>query len=150
LFTSFESDTESSYLPDEIIIPPSEDGSYTPPSPDSALLSAVKHASSQDIRKYSQLINQVNGFTDEWDYNQESGCGKWQEKYTQLHEKNLEILKNYQDGVFQPEITKENRPRYISYVCTAIEKDKNRGCGGLGDRMNGRYLYKKQRGKRYS
>ncbi|KAI8991276.1 hypothetical protein BDF20DRAFT_909080 [Mycotypha africana] len=135
------SQKDKCYLPNELKIRKSEDGTYTPPSPHYSLLRAVHFASNEEYQKYCQLYDTVlDTFSDVWPYNQNGECGNWQKQYIGLHKKNMKMLKNYQAGIFPDKKDAamiENRPRFVSYICKEVPKDSNRGCGGLADRMGG-------------
>jgi hypothetical protein len=122
-------------------MPNTTDGSYTPPPPDSSLLRAVAYASTEEYQDYCKKYNPSTGFTDEWSYNGHGECGSWQKKYEKMHKHDLEMLNGYKKGVFPLSVKYSERPRYISYVCTPILENSNRGCGGLGDRMNGKITF---------
>lgn len=122
-------------------MPESADGTYTPPSPHQSLVHAVGFASNQEYQDYCKLYDaELGGFTDEWPYNQNGECGNWQERYSSLHKKNMELLEEYKDGNFPKDIDVENRPKFISYICKEVPTTSNRGCGGLADRMGGNVL----------
>ncbi|KAI8075949.1 uncharacterized protein B0P05DRAFT_572662 [Gilbertella persicaria] len=130
---------ERCHLPNAMKMPTSPDGSYTPPAPHSSLLKAVSFASNQEYQDYCQKYDQELGaFSDEWPYNQDGECGHWQEKYIDLHKKDMEMIDKYRDGVFPDDVDIEHRPRYISYICKEVPANSNRGCGGLADRMGDR------------
>lgn len=130
------------YLPNTLKMPQSPDGSYTPPSPHQSLVRAVRYASSEEFQEYcSQYDSDLGAFTDDWKYNENGECGNWQEKYTQMHKTDMAALKNYQEGVFPSSIKVAEKPKFISYLCKEVPKNSNRGCGGLADRMGGKFIY---------
>lgn len=123
-------------------MPTSPDGTYTPPTPHNSLVRAVGFASNQEYQEYCQLYDtEVGGFSDEWPYNKEGECGNWQERYTNLHKTDLAYLEQYKEGIFPKDIDVENRPKFVSYLCKEVPKNSNRGCGGLADRMGGKWIY---------
>ncbi|KAI8385809.1 hypothetical protein BD560DRAFT_384425 [Blakeslea trispora] len=126
------------HLPNAMGMPDSPDGTYTPPAPHASLLKAVSFASNQEYQDYCQQYDPVlDAFSDEWTYNQHGECGNWQEKYMALHKKDMEMVEKYKDGIFPQDISVEDRPRFISYICKEVPANSNRGCGGLADRMGG-------------
>jgi hypothetical protein len=128
------------YLPKVMDMPKSPDGTYTPPSPHSSLVRAVAFASNEEYQDYCKKYDSVLGaYTDEWKYNENNECGNWQERYTNIHKTDLERLEEYRDGKFSSEIDVAERPKFISYLCKEVPKDSNRGCGGLADRMGGKF-----------
>jgi hypothetical protein len=132
-------DESRCYLPTTINIPKTEDGSYTPPPIHSSLVKAVGFASNQEFQSFCEKYDrELDTFTDAWPYNENGECGNWQNHYTKLHKKNMELLDKYRDGDFPTDIDIESRPRFISYICKEVPKDSNRGCGGLADRMGGK------------
>ncbi|KAI8139663.1 hypothetical protein BJV82DRAFT_543928 [Fennellomyces sp. T-0311] len=134
--TAFE-DNESDIctLPDELYINPSEDGTYTPPHPDTSLLNAVLKASDEDIESYCRTAYEPeHGFVEAMPYNEKGECGNWQAEYTALHQRRLEELALLKDGKGD-ELTEP--PRFVSYLCKEVPVNGNRGCGGTADRMSG-------------
>ncbi|KAI9490185.1 hypothetical protein BDB00DRAFT_961212 [Zychaea mexicana] len=122
-------------LPDELYINPSEDGTYTPPGPDTSLLNAIQQASAEDIDSYCRNVFEPEyGFNPATPYNEKGECGTWQEEYTALHQRRLqqmELIRNGQGGDLEEE------PLFVSYLCKEVPVNGNRGCGGTADRMSG-------------
>ncbi|KAI9299787.1 hypothetical protein BJ944DRAFT_171877 [Cunninghamella echinulata] len=109
-----------------------EDGSYTPPSPDDTLRQALNYVSNEDYNKYCDSWNPDYGFSD--DLNEEMDtCGTiWQQNFIQLQKTRLNQLQEWK--------SKKSSiiPKFVSYVCQ--EDPRHRGshsCGGLADRMSG-------------
>lgn len=124
-------------LPSELFIVSSEDGSYTPPSPDPTLLEAIRHASFNDIDSYCRNVyNPTKGFSDATPYNTRGECGNWQQRYQQLHRQRVEQLELIRQGKVDDVKTP---PEFVSYLCREVPVKGNRGCGGLADRMNGKF-----------
>ncbi|KAI9277256.1 hypothetical protein BDA99DRAFT_545222 [Phascolomyces articulosus] len=122
-------------LPDELYISPTEDGTYTPPHPDTSLLNAIQQASPEDIDYYCKNVyDREYGFDATTPYNEHGECGKWQEEYTALHQRRREQLELIQQGRAN-EV--EEQPLFISYLCKEVPVNGNRGCGGTADRMSG-------------
>ncbi|KAI7853717.1 hypothetical protein BDC45DRAFT_441728 [Circinella umbellata] len=122
-------------LPDELYISPTEDGTYTPPSPDVSLLNSIRQASPEDIDSYCRnVFDREHGFNAATPYNEDGKCGKWQDEYTALHQRRLEQLELIRDGKAD-EV--EEAPLFISYLCKEVPVNGNRGCGGTADRMSG-------------
>ncbi|KAI8976812.1 hypothetical protein BDB01DRAFT_764543 [Pilobolus umbonatus] len=122
------------YLPNRLLIPESEDGTYTPPSPHQSLLRAVSYASTEEYQDYCKHYT-PEGFTDEWEFNEDQSCGDWEETYMKRHAHDLSVLEGYKKGKFPSSV--KNKPRFISYICQEVPANSNRGCGGLADRMGG-------------
>ncbi|KAI8647037.1 hypothetical protein BD408DRAFT_409107 [Parasitella parasitica] len=126
------------HLPAIIKMPTSPDGTYTPPTPHHSLVRAVGFASNEEYQEYCQLYDAETGaFSDEWRYNENGECGNWQDRYTNLHKKDMTYLEQYKEGIFPNDIDVDNRPKFVSYLCKEVPKNSNRGCGGLADRMGG-------------
>ncbi|KAI8142183.1 hypothetical protein BJV82DRAFT_615859 [Fennellomyces sp. T-0311] len=118
----------------DTIIPESDDGSYTPPSPDPTLLQAINQASGEDYNNYCSSWNPSTGFENA---KEENTCGVWQEQYYDLHQQRLEQLQRLKAGDFES-FGHESKPEYVSYICASDPKNRgSHGCGGLADRMNG-------------
>ncbi|KAG0174484.1 hypothetical protein DFQ28_008785 [Apophysomyces sp. BC1034] len=110
-------------------IPPSEDGSYTPPSPDPTLQLALQRISPADYDTYCARSFDAKP--------EEQECGTWQNRYTALHERRLEQLERLKAGDFLS-FQHEDSPRYVSYLCKEDPYHRgSRSCGGLADRMSG-------------
>ena len=122
----------------DTLIPSSPDGSYTPPPPDETLLRAIDLASTDDYNNYCSSWDEVNGFEDKNDELEE--CGLWQQQYISLHEQRLEQLQRLKAGDFES-FGHEGQPKYVSYLCETDNQHRgSHGCGGLADRMNGKYI----------
>ncbi|OAD80504.1 hypothetical protein PHYBLDRAFT_61555 [Phycomyces blakesleeanus NRRL 1555(-)] len=125
---------------EQIPIPESEEGSYTPPPPDATLYSALKYVSQEDQLSFCSQVNSHKGFVDgKLDDVKEDSCGTWMARYTALHEKRLEQLERLKAGDYES-FSHEDRPRYVGYLCQVDKNNPRRGCGGLADRMSGRNL----------
>ena len=117
-------------------INPTEDGTYTPPSPDMSLLNAIHQASPEDIDSYCRNVyDREHGFNAATPYNENGKCGKWQDEYTALHQRRLEQLELIRNGKADE---LEETPLFISYLCKEVPVNGNRGCGGTADRMSGK------------
>lgn len=139
----FDNSGESCELPDELVIPESEDGSYTPPGPDPTLLKALQLVAPADKDRYCRDVwDAQRGFTDVMPYNVNGECGNWQQKYTALHQRRLQQLELIRANKLAD---LEEEPRFISYYCKEVAVNGNRGCGGLADRMSGN-VYKTRGG----
>lgn len=120
------------------LMPPSPDGSYTPPAPDATLLRAVDRASQEDYNRFCESWDPVTGFPDRMTYNEDGDCGTWQTDYMQLHELRLEQLERLKAGDFESFVHQEH-PGYVSYLCKEDPTNRaSRSCGGLADRMSGK------------
>ncbi|KAI8376520.1 uncharacterized protein BYT42DRAFT_498374 [Radiomyces spectabilis] len=117
------------------MIQPADDNAYTPPSPHTTLLDALSHVSHRDYNQYCENW-QADGELDVAN-EPDDGCGIWQAKYTDLHERRLEQLERLKAGDFKS-FVHEDPPTYVSYVCKEDPRHRgSHGCGGLADRMTG-------------
>ncbi|CAO3635511.1 unnamed protein product [Cunninghamella blakesleeana] len=129
--TNIRRNTTCQFTPSNMIFK-SDDGSYTPPSPDDTLREALNYVSDEDYNKYCDIWNPHHGFSD--DLKEEMNtCGTiWQQNFIQLQKTRLNQLQQYR--------SKKSSviPKFVSYVCE--EDPRHRGshsCGGLADRMSG-------------
>ncbi|OZJ01477.1 hypothetical protein BZG36_05637 [Bifiguratus adelaidae] len=123
------------YLPQDLAIPPSEDGSYTPPPPDTSLVHFLRQVSDEDWLEYcTQWHRRQTTPPEEYEYNRHGECGTWQEDYIQLHNKGIATLQLLKSGT---SIAEDGNPvKYVSYVCNDVSRSF-KACGGLADRMCG-------------
>lgn len=119
----------------DTLIPPTADGSYTPPAPDASLLDAVNKASGYDYNQYCNHWHANHGFYDDITTYKEQ-CGTWHDDYISLHQQRIQQYQRFQDG--ELDVLEKEHPGYVSYVCHEDPLHRgSRGCGGLADRMNG-------------
>lgn len=120
----------------DTLIPPTADGSYTPPAPDASLLDAVHKASGYDYNQYCDSWHVDHGFHDDTDTYKDE-CGAWHDDYMTLHRQRIQQYLRFQDG--ELDVLENEHPGYVSYVCREDPLHRgSRGCGGLADRMNGK------------
>lgn len=119
----------------DTLIPPTADGSYTPPPPDASLLDAVHKASGYDYNQYCDNWHANHGFHDDTETYKDE-CGTWHSSYMSLHQQRIQQYLRFQDG--ELDVLEKEHPGYVSYVCHEDPLHRgSRGCGGLADRMNG-------------
>ncbi|OZJ03133.1 hypothetical protein BZG36_03864, partial [Bifiguratus adelaidae] len=124
------------YLPQDMAIPASEDGTYTPPAPDQSLADFLRKVSESTYDTYCQEWHRRQTIPPEqYDYNRRGECGSWQKDYIQLHQQGLSHLQDLKAGVLSQK--DGTRHKYLAYVCNDVATGGNRGCGGLADRMSG-------------
>lgn len=124
----------------DTLIPPTADGSYTPPPPDASLLDAVQKASGYDYNQYCDGWHANHGFHDDTETYKDE-CGTWHSNYMNLHQQRIQQYLRFQDG--ELDVLEKEHPGYVSYVCHEDPLNRgSRGCGGLADRMNGEYTSK--------
>ncbi|KAI8097757.1 uncharacterized protein BX664DRAFT_276667 [Halteromyces radiatus] len=111
---------------------PTEDSSYTPPSPDDTLRQALNYVSDRDYNKYCDSWDLIHGFSDDLHLDNQD-CGNWQDQFSILQKQRLQQLEQLKAGTLQDDI-----PTFASYVCQEDPLHRgSHGCGGLADRMSG-------------
>ncbi|KAI7870039.1 hypothetical protein BDF14DRAFT_1778694 [Spinellus fusiger] len=124
-------------FPSQIPISKSEDGTFTPPSPDATFFSALSRVTSSEYNAFCSQLDPQRGFVNDTLTNPETNeCGTWQGKYKALHERRLEQLERLKAGDFGS-FQHEDRPKFVGYICEIDKKNRRHGCGGLADRMTG-------------
>lgn len=124
-------------LPSALVLPKSEDGSYTPTSPQSTILNILSAVPADDYDQYCRGWHQLNTRNPPYNYNRNGECGNWQEKYIALHKHRLNQLEALKAHNYK-QLDGQDRPTYIAYKCIQVATNGNRGCGGLADRMSGK------------
>jgi hypothetical protein len=125
-------------LPSSLALPQSEDGSYTPTSPHYTILDILSAVPEDDYDQYCQGWHVLNSADPPYKYNVNGECGNWQNSYIALHKKRLEQLKALETHDYK-QLRDQDKPQYIVYKCIQVATNGNRGCGGLADRMSGKW-----------
>ncbi|KAJ2957618.1 hypothetical protein NQZ79_g6709 [Umbelopsis isabellina] len=126
-------------LPPKLMLPMSEDETYTPPDPDPSLRKILTFVRPEDHDIYCEQFKQladVETATNLYDHHLKKQCGNWQEKYKRLQNRRALQLEQLKKGDLD-ERNYEDRPRFIAYICANLGQYHRSACGGLADRMMG-------------
>lgn len=129
-------------LPPKLMLPMSEDETYTPPDPDPSLRKILTFVRPEDHDIYCEQFKRLDdaeAVTNLYDHHINKECGNWQEKYTRLQNRRARQLEQLKKGDLD-ERNYEDRPRFIAYICSNLGQYHRSACGGLADRMMGELL----------